>query len=98
MFGLDLGSWSERLVARVRLCPPLLSHGVSPNEVPKVNGEVTSQQSLAAGDGEQRGEQLSVKLWFQDEEAAVDPGASEVGSVLGQVDLSEPLHHTVVRP
>ena len=64
VFGLDPGRRGERLIARVGLRPPLLPDNVPANQVPEVDGQVTPQEGFAARDGEQGGEQFSVKLWF----------------------------------
>ena len=63
-------------------------------EVPEVDGEVAAEQRLAAGDGEQRGQQLAVELGLEHDEAAVHARAAQVGRVLGQVHLPQPLHHS----
>ena len=89
MLGAVLGGWGERLVARLGLRPPLLCHRVAAHQRGEVDGEVAAQQRFAGGDGEQRGQQINVEFWLEQQQPAVYAGAPQVGRVLGKVDLSQ---------
>ena len=92
--GLDLRGGGQRLIVGLVLGAPFLGHEVAADEVPEVDGEVAAQQRLAAGDGQQRRQQLAVELGLEHDEAAVHARAAQVGRVLGQVHLAQPLHHS----
>ena len=63
-----------------------------------MQSQVAPEQSLVSRDGEERGEELSGEAGLIDEQAAVHPGSPEVGCVLGEVDVPQPLHDAVVGP
>ena len=68
------------------------------DRMPEVQPQVPPQQGLVRRDREEGGEELGGEAGLVDEEAAVHAGAPQVGGVLGQVDVPQPLHDAVVRP
>jgi hypothetical protein len=82
-----LGGRREWDVAGVGLGIALLGHDLAADEAGKVDGEVAPQEGLAAGYGEDGGEQLGVELGLEDDEGAVHAGAAQVGRVLRQINL-----------
>ena len=67
-------------------------------DIPKVQSQVPPEQGLVGRDGEEGGEEFGGEAGLEDEEAAVHPGAPQIGGVLGEVDVPQPLHDAVVRP
>ena len=59
---------------------------------------MSAQQRLACRNRQQAGQQVGREPRLEDDESSVDPGAAEVGGVLGEVRSSKPLHDSMVGP
>ena len=57
-----------------------------------------TEQRLGRRDGQQAGQQVGCEPRLEDNESSVDPGAAQVGGVLGEVRGSKPFHDPVVGP
>ena len=60
-------------------------------------GEMTSHQSFPHGNPEDCSQQVRTEFLLIRDQGPVDSGGSDIGSVLSQLDMSQPLHYPAIQ-
>ena len=63
----------------------------------KVVGQMASHQGFPHRNPEDCSQQIRTEFLLVKDQGPVDSGASDIGSILGQLDMSQPLHYPAER-